>query len=208
MESNDIGHSLEMLPCQFCCRLFRTSFGLLSHQRDFHHHLDIGISDLDSSIEKDNYTCKTCNRTLNNYIGLLAHQRDTHGIEPQYFLPQSLSLTTRIGTTESIVSLPGNFSGIIALPYRCSRCRRSFRTMLDLRAHEKDSHSISIVAATTDPTFSGDMIPCDRCRRVFRTMFGLYTHKRDAHGIIPDQISVSLVNLQKYYIYFDCIFVS
>ena len=180
---------VEMLPCGNCNRLFRTSFGLLSHRKDFHHLLDENFNNLESATDKNHYKCLHCNRILSNAIGLLAHQRDTHGEEPQFCLPVAEIKTATTGG--NLISSDKNIrlSRATPLSHPCAHCRRSFRSLLDLRAHEKDSHSMVLVD-TSDPSCTNDAIPCGLCRRVFQTVFGLYTHQRDAHGLTPQEITV------------------
>ena len=172
--------------CGVCNRQFRTKFGLISHWQDSHKELfNINNPNVPCS-----YCCTICNRNINSLVGLLAHRRDAHAVEPltEFCCPSSKVNSIIANAHLSDPTTDGSKPFIIP----CNYCRRSFRAILDLRAHERDSHGIDIVHETSGDCTPDDTIPCSQCRRVFRTMFGLYTHQRDAHGLVPREISVCI----------------
>ena len=200
--------NLPSFPCGICKRLFRSKFGLISHWQDAHNDLFVFFdkSNATSSFsEQRTYCCTICNRNLKSLIGLLAHQRDAHYFKSAQCDPPLLDdwpdkIIAEIYLVEQISS-----KDISPLILPCKHCRRSFRALLDLRAHERDSHGVDIINNNyyndnnTNNACSNDTIPCNQCRRVFRTMFGLYIHQRDAHGLVPKSISVFYQQICNYF---------
>ena len=203
--------NLPSFPCGICNRLFRSKFGLISHWQDAHNDLFVffDMSNSSSFSEQSAYRCTICNRNLKSLIGLLAHQRDAHYSKSTHFN----SPLHDDGWSEKIIENiylfeQSSSKDINPLILPCKHCRRSFRALLDLRAHERDSHGVDIINndnnyyndnnTATNSTCSNDAIPCNQCRRVFRTMFGLYIHQRDAHGLVPKSISVFLQQIYNY----------